>query len=347
MKKILIIYTGGTIGMIQDPVTSRLLPFDFDHLLDEIPELNKFKCQLETFSFEKPIDSSNVDPDIWIRLAEIIQKKYEDYDGFVILHGTDTMVYSASALSFMLQSLDKPVIFTGSQLPIGMIRTDGKENLITAIEIAGSYQGDVAIVNEVAIYFENKLLRGNRTLKINAAHFNAFSSPNYPDLAIAGIYMHFDHNALLPFKKSKLNVKKEFCRNVGILKLFPGMTPSYCDAIINIKGLKGLIIETYGSGNAPNTDWFVEGIKSALKKDILMINITQCNQGFVEQGRYQTSEVFNTYGVVNGLDLTTEAALVKLMMVLTLDCSIEKRKEIFLEEWAGELTLSLPYYKQD
>ena len=168
MKKILIIYTGGTIGMVQDPVTSHLLPFDFDRLLDQIPELNKFKCQLDTFSFENPIDSSNVDPDIWIRLAEHIQNKYDNYDGFVILHGTDTMAFSASALSFMLQGLNKPVIFTGSQLPIGMIRTDGKENLITAIEIASTYQGDVAIVNEVAIYFENELHRGNRTLKINA-----------------------------------------------------------------------------------------------------------------------------------------------------------------------------------
>ena len=347
MKKILIIYTGGTIGMIQDSVTSRLLPFDFDRLLDQIPELNKFKCELDTFSFENPIDSSNVDPDIWIRLAEIIQKKYDNYDGFVILHGTDTMAYSASALSFMLQGINKPVILTGSQLPIGMIRTDGKENLITAIEIAGSYQADVAIVNEVAIYFENQLHRGNRTIKVNAAHFNAFSSPNYPDLAKAGIYMHFDHHALLPFKKRKLKVNKEFCPNVGILKLFPGMTPSYFEAIINIKGLEGLIIETYGSGNAPNTDWFVEGIRNAFKKNILMVNITQCNQGFVEQGRYQTSEVFNTYEVVNGLDLTTEAALVKLMMVLTLDCTIEKKKEIFLEDWAGELTLSSPYYKQE
>ncbi len=347
MKKILIIFTGGTIGMIQDPVTSRLLPFDFNRLLDEIPELNKFKCQLDTFSFENPIDSSNVDPDIWIRLAEIIQQKYDSYDGFVILHGTDTMAYSASALSFMLQGLNKPVILTGSQLPIGMIRTDGKENLITAIEIAGSYQGNLPLVNEVAIYFENELHRGNRTLKVNAAHFNAFSSPNYPTLAKAGIYMHYDHNALFPFKKSKLKVKKEFCSNVGILKLFPGMPPSYMEAIINIKGLKGLIIETYGSGNAPSTKWFVEGLKKAQKNDILMVNITQCNQGFVEQGRYQTSEVFNTYGIVSGLDLTTEAALVKLMMVLSSEDSIDKKKEMFLEDWAGELTLSSPYFKQE
>ena len=347
MKKILIIYTGGTIGMIQDPVTSRLLSFDFDHLLDEIPELNKFKCQLDTFSFENPIDSSNVDPDIWIKLAEIIQNKYNKYDGFVILHGTDTMAYSASALSFMLQGLNKPVIFTGSQLPIGMIRTDGKENLITAIEIAGSYQGDLPLVNEVAIYFENELHRGNRTIKVNAAHFNAFSSPNYPTLAKVGIYMHYDHNALLPFIKSELKVNKEFCQDVGILKLFPGMTPAYFEAIINIKGLKGLIIETYGSGNAPNNEWFVEGIKNAHEKEILMVNITQCNQGFVEQGRYQTSEVFNIYGVVSGLDLTTEAALVKMMMILTLDYPIEKKKEIFLEDWAGELTLSSPYDKPE
>jgi len=347
MKKILIIYTGGTIGMIQDPITERLLPFNFDRLLDEIPELNKFKCQLDTFSFKNPVDSSNINPDIWISLAEILEKNYKIYDGFVILHGTDTMAYTASALSFMLSGLNKPVILTGSQLPIGMVRTDGKENLITAIEIAGSYQGDIAIVNEVAVYFENELHRGNRTLKMNAAHFNAFGSPNYSDLAKSGIYIHYNHHALLPFKKGELKVNNKFNQNVAILKTFTGMLPSYYESIINIKGLKGLIIETFGSGNAPDDQKFDKAVKKASANGILMVNITQCIQGFVEQGRYQTSEKFNTYGVVSGLDLTTEAAMVKLMMVLAMDGSLDKMKEVFLEDWAGELTLSSPYYKPE
>jgi len=347
MKKILIIYTGGTIGMIQDPKTSRLLPFNFDRLLDEIPELNKFECKLETIAFENPIDSSNMNPEIWINLAEIIEKNYNIIDGFVILHGTDTMAYTASALSFMLSGLNKPVILTGSQLPIGMVRTDGKENLITAIEIAGSYKGDIALVNEVAIYFENELHRGNRTLKINAAHFNAFNSPNYPDLAKSGIYIHYDHHALMPFKKGKLKVNKNFDKNVAILKIFPGMQPAYYDAIVSIKGLKGLIIETYGSGNSPGEENFVKVIEKAKEKGILMVNITQCIQGFVEQGRYQTSELFNTLGVINGLDMTTEAALVKLMMVLAINTSAENNEELFLKDWAGELTLSSPYFEQD
>lgn len=346
MKKILIIYTGGTIGMIQDPVTSHLLSFDFNRLLDEIPELNKFKCKLVTYSFENPIDSSNVNQDVWITLAEIIEKKYNDYNGFVILHGTDTMAYTASALSFMLKNLNKPVILTGSQLPIGMVRTDGKENLITAIEIAGSYQGDIAIVNEVAIYFENELHRGNRTIKMNAAHFNAFSSPNYKDLAKSGIYIHYDHHALLPYKNGELKVNKNFNRNVAVLKIFPGMQPAYYESIIKIKGLKGLLIETFGSGNAPDDENFTKAIVKASEKGILMVNITQCIQGFVEQGRYQTSELFNTCGVVSGLDMTTEAALVKLMMVTAAEVSIEKQKEMFLDDWAGELTLSSPYFKQ-
>jgi L-asparaginase len=347
MKNILIIYTGGTIGMIQDPVTSQLLPFDFNRLLVEIPELNKFKCKLDTFSSKNPIDSSNVNPETWINLAEIIENNYNIYDGFVVLHGTDTMAYTASALSFMLQGLSKPVILTGSQLPIGMVRTDGKENLITAIEIAGSYQGITAIVNEVAVYFENELHRGNRTLKINAAHFNAFSSPNYPDLAKSGIYIHYDHNALLPHTKSRLKITKKFDCNVALLKIFPGMKPGFYNAIINIEGLKGLVLETYGSGNAPSDKNFSNAIKKAHDKGILMVNITQCIEGFVEQGRYQTSDIFNTFGVVSGLDMTTEAALVKLMMVLAKGESLDTMKEIFLRDWAGELTLSSPFFKPD
>lgn len=346
MKKILIVYTGGTIGMVQDSITNHLLPVDFDQLLDEIPELNKFNCQLDTFSFETPIDSSNVTPEVWIRLAEIIDSNYDNYHGFVILHGTDTMAYTASALSFMLRGLNKPVILTGSQLPIGMIRTDGKENLITAIEIAGSYQGSQPYICEVAIYFEYKLHRGNRTIKQNAEHFNAFDSPNYPLLAEAGIYIHYNRSALKPCSKEDLKVESSFDPNIALIKLFPGMQPDFIEHILTMSGLKGIVFETYGSGNAPTSLWFEKGIEKAAEKGILMVNITQCPQGFVQQGRYQTSAIFNKYGVIDGLDMTTEAAVIKLMMVLSKPGNPEELKQLFLADWAGELTLSSPYYKQ-
>lgn len=344
MNKILIIYTGGTIGMIQDFKTGALQSFNFDQLIDEIPELSKFKLVLDTYSFEKPIDSSNADISFWLELAKVIEDNYNNYDGFVVLHGTDTMAYTASALSFILKGLSKPVIITGSQVPIGMIRTDGKENLITAIEIAASQKGESPIVSEVAIYFENELHRGNRTIKLNAAHFNAFSSPNYPDLAKAGIFIHYNYSALKPYQKENLTLHCDFCADVTIIKLFPGLKEGVFRAMIETPGLKGIVLETFGSGNAPQFDWFIKLLEEAVERDIIIINITQCIEGFVVQGRYATSVELNRLGIVNGLDLTTESALVKLMMVLAMDVDTERKKTILLESWAGELTVSSAYF---
>jgi L-asparaginase len=340
MSKILIIYTGGTIGMVQDPKSGALLPFNFDQLLDAVPELSKFNFEIRTLSFKNPIDSSNVDIAFWIKLAKLIEEHYTSYDGFVILHGTDTMAYTASALSFMLRGLNKPVILTGSQVPIGMIRTDGKENLITAIEIAANRKGVVPIVSEVAIYFENELHRGNRTIKLNAAHFNAFSSPNYPDLAKAGIFIHYDYTALRTFAPGKLQLQLGFDSNVVVIKLFPGLKKEVFLALIRIENLKGIVLETYGSGNAPEFDWFIEGLRECNEKGIIIVNVTQCIEGFVVQGRYSTSLELNRLEVVNGLDLTSEAALVKLMMVLASDGDIQKKKSLMIESWAGEITVS-------
>ena len=343
MSKILIIYTGGTIGMIQDPVTETLLPFNFDQLIDEVPELNRFNFEIETLSFLNPIDSSNADIPFWIKLAKLIEEKYNNYDGFVILHGTDTMAYTASALSFIFKGLNKPVILTGSQVPIGMVRTDGKENLITAIEIAANKKGMVPVVSEVAIYFENELHRGNRTIKQNAAHFNAFSSPNYPDLAKAGIFIHYDNSALRPFYPGSLKLQCDFCTDVVVIKLFPGLKEEIFNAIISIENLKGIVLESYGSGNAPQHDWFLNGLDACNKRGIIIVNVTQCVEGFVVQGRYSTSLELNRLGVVNGLDLTTEAALAKLMMVLAMDVDLEKKKSLMIEDWAGEITVSSSY----
>jgi len=344
MSKILIIYTGGTIGMVQDIKTGALEAFKFDQLMDEVPELEKFNFTISVHSFDKPIDSSNAGISFWLDLAEVIETNYEDYDGFVVLHGTDTMSYTASALSFILKGLSKPVILTGSQVPIGMLRTDGKENLISAIEIAASKKGSKPIVSEVAIYFENELHRGNRTIKLNAAHFNAFSSPNYPDLAKAGIFIHYDYSALKPYKEQALTLRKNFCLDVIIIKLFPGMTEDVFNSMIEIPGLKGVVLETFGSGNAPQFDWFYRGLENAIKKGIIIINITQCIEGFVVQGRYSTSVELNRLGLVNGLDLTTEAALVKLMMVLAIEDDPMQAKSLLLEPWAGELTTSSTYF---
>jgi len=326
--------------MIQDPKTGTLQAFNFEKLLDEVPELSKFKYKIETHAFDNAIDSSNVDINFWLSLSKLIEDEYNKYDGFVILHGTDTMAYTASALSFILKGLSKPVILTGSQLPIGMVRTDGKDNLISAVEIAATRKGDVPVVSEVAIYFENELHRGNRTIKLNAAHFNAFSSPNYRDLAKAGIFIHFNYNALHPYKEEKLQRQIEFCSDVIIIKLFPGLTRKVFKTMLTIPGLKGIVLETFGSGNTPQFDWFIDLLEDAVNRGILIINVTQCIEGFVVQGRYETSIELNRLGIVNGLDLTTEAALVKLMMVLAMEGDLKKKKCLLLESWAGELTVS-------
>ncbi|HEU4718822.1 MAG TPA: asparaginase [Bacteroidia bacterium] len=315
-SSILLIYTGGTIGMIKDPVTGRLKPFNFERLLDEVPELRKFDINIDTFSFDHPIDSSNINPGMWVSMAEIIRDNYTKYDGFVILHGSDTMAYSASALSFMLENLAKPVILTGAQLPIGTIRTDGKENLITAIEIAGTKKNGKPVVPEVCIYFEFRLYRGNRTNKFNAEHFRAFHSPNYPLLAEAGVNIHFNENAIAPLPRKKLSVHTKFDTRIAVLKLFPGITKEVVEAYTKNKSIRAIVLETFGSGNASTERWFITSLENAIHSGKIILNITQCAAGKVQQGRYETSAELLRIGVTGGSDMTTEAATTKLMFLL-------------------------------
>ncbi len=338
---ILIIYTGGTIGMIEDPVKGLLKPFNFKKILTQIPEIKGFGYHLESISFEPPIDSSNIDISTWIRIAEIIEENYHLFDGFVVLHGTDTMAYSASALSFMLETLDKPVIFTGAQLPIGALRTDGKENLITSIVIAGAREYGLPVVPEVCIYFESKLSRGNRTTKVSAEHFNAFQSANYPYLAIAGVHLVYHReNVWQPGKFRELVVHKKLNNHIAIMKLFPGLTPEYMDAVMGYRDLKALILETYGAGNAPTGKWFMERIKKAVDRGVIILDVTQCIRGSVEMGRYETSRHLLNAGVISGYDLTTEAATTKLMVLLAQNLKDEEVKILLNTSLKGEITLS-------
>jgi L-asparaginase len=339
-KAILLIYTGGTIGMVKDPKTGSLGPFDFSSVVESIPELSKFGYDIDSVQFDPPIDSSDIHPGFWSRIADIIEKEYENYDGFVIPHGTDTMGYSASALSFMLENLSKPVIFTGSQLPIGTLRTDAKENLITSIEIAAAYENGKPIVPEVCIYFESKLYRGNRTTKVNAEHFNAFQSANYPYLAKAGVELVYNREFIrYPKSVEPLVVHRKFSDQITILKLFPGINRKYMDSILGIENLKAVILETYGSGNAPSEDWFVKRIKKAVDKGIILLDVTQCSRGSVELGRYETSRSLLEAGVISGYDITTEAATTKLMILLAQNLPTPEIKMLLNKSLKGEITL--------
>ncbi len=323
---ILLIYTGGTIGMVHQPETGALIPIDFSQISQQVPELKRFDYHIETIAFDPVIDSSEVNPSDWVKLARTIEKHYNDYDGFVILHGTDTMAYSASALSFMFQNLTKPVIFTGAQLPIGMLRTDGKENLITSIEIAAAREKGRPMVPEVCIYFENKLMRGNRTTKYSSEHFNAFASPNNPPLAVAGLQIRYNHSIIRqPDLQKPFSIKENFDTGVGILKLFPGISRSFVESILDSPGLHGLVLETYGSGNAPTSIWLSYGLHRFTLNGGLILNVTQCQAGFVEMGLYETSRGLKAAGVISGHDITTEAALTKMMLLLG---SIEDKEEI-------------------
>lgn len=315
-----------------------LVPFNFSNLMKYIPLLKNFKKNIDSISFENPIDSSNVNPDFWIKLVEIISENYENYDGFVVLHGSDTMAYTASALSFMLENLNKPVILTGSQLPIGLLRTDGRENLIASLEIASSYIDNKPVVPEVCIYFENFLFRGNRTHKQNAENFKAFISSNYPYLAEVGIHIKYDHKYINKPTIDFLIPHYKLDNNVIVLKLFPGINTSFIESIIGINGLKAIILETYGSGNAPTDSKLVDLLKKAIDSGIIIFNVTQCESGMVEQGRYETSVQLKEIGVIGGKDITTEAALAKLMYLLGENFSKKQIEKLLPISLRGEIS---------
>ena len=336
---ILLIYTGGTIGMVKDFKTGALKTFDFNKLIKHIPEINHLNCTIESISFEVPIDSSNMNPASWILITEIIEKNYANFDGFVVLHGSDTMSYTASAISFMFENLSKPVIFTGSQLPIGDLRTDAKENLITSIEIASAQKDGFPVISEVCLYFEYKLYRANRTTKINSEHFEAFTSPNFPPLCESGVHLRFDKKLLQkPKNRQPLIVRKKLDDNIVILKIFPGIKKNVVESILRIEGLRGVVLETYGSGNAPTEDWFVRLLKEAVNKGIYIVNVTQCASGSVIMGHYETSVELENIGIISGNDITTETALAKLMYLLGQNIPKNEFKSIFETPLRGELS---------
>lgn len=313
MNSLLLIYTGGTIGMKVNPLSGALAPVDFSEIEKEVPELHKFNVHMDTITFSPVIDSSNVNHECWIELASIIEENYEKYDGFVVLHGTDTMSYTASALSFMLEGLSKPVIFTGSQIPIGVLRTDGRENLISAIEVAAA-----AEVKEVAIFFQNLLMRANRTTKYNSEYFNAFRSYNLPPLAEAGITINYNRSVMrVPDPNEKLKVAKTLCADVVPLKIYPGITKKAIEAVLSTPDLRAVVMESFGAGNAPTEKWFIELLKNAIDRGIIILNVTQCAAGSVDMELYETGRELQEVGVIGGGDITFEAAITKLNYLLS------------------------------
>ncbi len=339
--RVLIIYTGGTIGMMQNPQTGAHEPLDFSHLISHVPELNQVKISYTTLQFNPPLDSSNMNPELWTKLAQLIVDNYAEYDGFVVLHGTDTMAYTASALSYMLQKLSKPIIFTGSQLPIGVLRTDGKENLITAIEIAASKDRiGLPMVPEVCIYFQGSLLRGNRSKKLSSEEFHAFTSPNYPPLARVGVHITWAHHYMLcnNYSHDELEPKLRMSCDIVVLRLFPGITRQTVQSMLRIPGLRGVVLETFGAGNAMTYEWFLDELYQAVQRGIVIINVSQCLGGSVEMGIYETGNSLQQTGVISSGDMTTEATIVKLMFLLGQGLSQHEVETQMSESIAGEIT---------
>ena len=335
--RVLIIYTGGTFGMTYDR-EGVLVPFDFADILHELPTLKNLALEITAFSFETPIDSSNINIEHWQLIGKIIFDQYQHQDGFVVLHGTDTMAYTTSALSFMLEGLQKPVVFTGAQLPISEARSDAREHLITALDIASARRDGFALVPEVSIYFDYELLRGNRSKKVESMQFDAFDSGNYPPLAKAGVKIDYNFSVIRsPKAPAELTLRSKFETNIAILKLFPGIDINVVRAVLGVPGLKALVLETYGSGNAPTLTWLLDELKKAIQRGIIVLNVSQCPGGRVLQGRYETSKGLQQIGVISGADMTTEAAVTKLMLLIG-EFGVETAKELIGLSIAGELT---------